>query len=277
MSVVDRIFEYITHKNLSYNEFDKSIGAANGYIGKQIKKGGSLGSHIIEKIIYIYSDINPNWLITGNGDMILNKNNIKQEYVKNEDIEKKIDIVNLSVNTLNSIIDTFHIKKEDLGSNEGVFVIDSEKNSLDYNYKRDKYLCIKYKGRRVNSGIKYGSYLIIKNLASLKFDKLERTKIFVVFTMVQVYIGSIEYNIDDPFLKIILDDYDGNEKFNSIRVDIAEIISIWSVIGYLNADESTYVPSDEVDSLESIKDQIVDMQEKLDSLKLQIARDKVKS
>lgn len=275
--MVDRIFEYITYKDLSYSEFDKSIGAANGYIGKQIKKGGNLGSHIIEKIIYKYNDINPIWLITGNGEMIFDKNINNYKYNKNEVVEKKFDIVNLSISTLNSIIDSFDLKKEDLGSNEGIFVLDQEKNSLIYNYNRDKYLCIKYKGKRVNSNIKYGTYLIIKNLTSLKFDQLNSNSTFVIFTMVQTYIGSLEYNINDPFLHIKLDDSDGNEKSKTIRVDIDEIISIWNVIGYLNADESAYEPAFEIDSMESIKDQIVYMQEKLESLKLQIAGDKVKS
>lgn len=71
MKIVDRIAAYIDFKGISLNSFDKSIGASNGYIGKQIKNGASVGSDIIEKIISIYQDLNFEWLIKGTGPMIL--------------------------------------------------------------------------------------------------------------------------------------------------------------------------------------------------------------
>lgn len=70
MRTIDRIKAYIDFKGISLNAFDKSIGAGNGYIGKQIKLSSSIGSDVIEKIISIYTDLNPLWLITGYGEMI---------------------------------------------------------------------------------------------------------------------------------------------------------------------------------------------------------------
>lgn len=67
---IDRLKSYLKDKGISLNAFDKSIGAANGYIGKQIKNSGSIGSDIIEKIHGIYTDLNLNWLLTGEGEMI---------------------------------------------------------------------------------------------------------------------------------------------------------------------------------------------------------------
>ena len=67
--IIDRLNEYIEIKGISLNAFDKSVGASNGYIGKQIKSRGSIGGDIIEKISCTYEDLNIEWLITGRGEM----------------------------------------------------------------------------------------------------------------------------------------------------------------------------------------------------------------
>lgn len=65
MKTIDRLKEFIDAKNISYNAFDTSIGAGNGYIGRTIKNKGSIGSDIIEKIYSTYPEIDIQWLITG--------------------------------------------------------------------------------------------------------------------------------------------------------------------------------------------------------------------
>jgi hypothetical protein len=88
MKIIERLKEYIEYKSISFNAFDKSIEASNGYIGRQIKNNASIGGDIIEKISCIYSDLNIDWLITGIGKMLRTDSpvNIVKEY--NE--EKKL-------------------------------------------------------------------------------------------------------------------------------------------------------------------------------------------
>jgi len=68
--IIDRLAEYIASKGISHHAFDISIKASNGYIGKQIKKRSSIGGDVIETIVCIYVDLNPDWLITGQGTML---------------------------------------------------------------------------------------------------------------------------------------------------------------------------------------------------------------
>ncbi len=75
MKPIERLQQYIEYRGLSMNSFDSSIGTGNGYIGKQIKKKGSIGSDILEKIFSSYPELNPTWLLTGNGSMLLEENN----------------------------------------------------------------------------------------------------------------------------------------------------------------------------------------------------------
>ena len=73
--------DYIDKKGFSYYAFENSLGAGRGSISKAVKEGKSIGSNVIENILSIYSDLNPTWLVTGEGtmfkedeDFMLNKN-----------------------------------------------------------------------------------------------------------------------------------------------------------------------------------------------------------
>ncbi len=64
--VVDRIFKILEFKGLNKNRFYKETGFSNGFLDK-VK---DIGSSKIEHILEIYPDINPEWLLTGKGEML---------------------------------------------------------------------------------------------------------------------------------------------------------------------------------------------------------------
>jgi SOS-response transcriptional repressor LexA len=70
--ILERIKQYIDYKSISVAAFEKSIGMSNASFGKCLKKGGAIGTDKLENILSIYPDISPNWLLTGNGDMLRN-------------------------------------------------------------------------------------------------------------------------------------------------------------------------------------------------------------
>jgi hypothetical protein len=50
---------------------ERNCGIANGYLKKQTKGKGTVGSEILEKISEKYKDLNLTWLLTGKGKMII--------------------------------------------------------------------------------------------------------------------------------------------------------------------------------------------------------------
>ena len=68
--ILDRIKQYIDYKGISVAAFEKSIGMSNASFGKCLKKGGAIGTDKLENILSVYPEISPNWLLTGNGDML---------------------------------------------------------------------------------------------------------------------------------------------------------------------------------------------------------------
>ncbi|MCM1168730.1 MAG: hypothetical protein NC324_02215 [Bacteroides sp.] len=68
--VPNRLKEYIDFKQISIYAFENAIGCSRGAIAKAIKESKSIGSVVVENILRIYPDLNPSWLLTGQGNMI---------------------------------------------------------------------------------------------------------------------------------------------------------------------------------------------------------------
>ena len=71
MKVTDRLQEYLELKQISPYTFERTCGIANGYLKKQMKGKGSIGSEIVERITEQYRDLNITWLLTGKGQMLI--------------------------------------------------------------------------------------------------------------------------------------------------------------------------------------------------------------
>lgn len=71
MRVIERIFAYLDHHRLTPYAFERACNIANGYLKKQQKGKGTVGSEILEKIGGAYRDLDLTWVLTGRGRMIV--------------------------------------------------------------------------------------------------------------------------------------------------------------------------------------------------------------
>lgn len=70
MSVKQRLIQYIRYKELSIRAFEKSVALSNGYINNITQ---SISETKLKTITLHYPDLNPVWIIFGQGDMLLPK------------------------------------------------------------------------------------------------------------------------------------------------------------------------------------------------------------
>lgn len=70
MKSIERVYEYIDYKDLKPTRFEKELGLSNGYLGTQLKRKGNLGEEILNLIVDNCLDLNPEWLLTGRGEML---------------------------------------------------------------------------------------------------------------------------------------------------------------------------------------------------------------
>ena len=66
-TIKQRLIEYLSYRNIGQNKFEKMAGISNGYISN-IKS--NIGSSILTKIFNVSKDLNPDWLLYGEGSML---------------------------------------------------------------------------------------------------------------------------------------------------------------------------------------------------------------
>ena len=75
----DRILQFIKYKGISKNKFYIQTGISNGTLDK--KSGLSMDS--VEKFYSTYKEINPEWILTGEGEMLKSQNIVYQPQESN--------------------------------------------------------------------------------------------------------------------------------------------------------------------------------------------------
>ena len=88
MRLIERLQDYLIYSQVSAYAFEHSCALSNGYLAKQLKGKGSVGSDILERIKDNYSDLSLIWLVTGKGRMLLsfpNEDNNQVHYELNEE------------------------------------------------------------------------------------------------------------------------------------------------------------------------------------------------
>ena len=83
--IVDRIKKIIEYKKISTRKFCIEIGVANGFFDK-VK---DVGSEKVLKILKTYPEINPEWLLSGDGDML--KHEVSQTHAEFEYIQESVN------------------------------------------------------------------------------------------------------------------------------------------------------------------------------------------
>jgi hypothetical protein len=71
MKPIERITIYLQFKSIAPYSFERKIRLSNGYVSKQLKHNGSVGSDILIRICEHYPDLNILWVLSGTGSMIL--------------------------------------------------------------------------------------------------------------------------------------------------------------------------------------------------------------
>ncbi len=69
--ITQRLKRYLENKNISINKAELYIGISRGTLSKALRNKKSISTDTLEKFLRQFKDINPVWLLTGKGKMIL--------------------------------------------------------------------------------------------------------------------------------------------------------------------------------------------------------------
>ncbi len=109
MRIIDRLIKYLESKRITAYSFERKCQVANGYLKKQQKGKGTVGSDILERIHQTYTDLNLVWLISGRDEMLLPAadNEIRNQLEEEKNYyskEEMIQFLNERINLLERLL-----------------------------------------------------------------------------------------------------------------------------------------------------------------------------
>jgi hypothetical protein len=103
MRLMDRLYRYLECKSITAYAFEHVCGLSNGYLGKQFRGKGNIGSGVLEKIKLHFPDLNIQWLVTGQGTMTTNLYAIGDIETSNQLNENGIKYLPMQVALIHSL------------------------------------------------------------------------------------------------------------------------------------------------------------------------------
>lgn len=95
MSVKERLIEYLKYKKISKSEFGRMINVSSAFITSM---RSSLQPDKIKRIAFNFPDLNTEWLLTGEGNML--KSTEQQSESQQDLIERLISIIESQQRTI---------------------------------------------------------------------------------------------------------------------------------------------------------------------------------
>ncbi|MEK0422753.1 MAG: hypothetical protein RLZ95_663 [Bacteroidota bacterium] len=112
MKPIERIAMYLQFRAITPHSFERKIHLSNGYFSKQIKNLGSVGSDILVKIHDSYPELNMLWVLTGEGDMIIEDIESHQVLKVNE-FSNRYESENRKLKNLESDVEKLNVVLKD--------------------------------------------------------------------------------------------------------------------------------------------------------------------
>lgn len=86
-----RLKAYLSFKGLTVRQMERDIEVGGSTMAKALKNDGSIGSDKVEKILQVYPDLSAEWLMRGEGNMILGEGDSIADKMRIRMLEKQID------------------------------------------------------------------------------------------------------------------------------------------------------------------------------------------
>lgn len=116
MKAIERIAMYLQFRSISPHSFERKIHLSNGYYSKQLKNLGSVGSDILIKIHTHYPELNILWVLTGEGEMILEvetESKLSANSVELNEYTMRYELGNRKLKSLESDLEKLNIVIKD--------------------------------------------------------------------------------------------------------------------------------------------------------------------
>jgi transcriptional regulator CtsR len=99
----ERLIEFLAYLGVGQTKFEEKVGLSRGFVNNI---GENITSKSLKKITDVYSELNTNWLKTGEGEMlktVINQKNVKGDNIQGHNVtvsKADANILSLTENVL---------------------------------------------------------------------------------------------------------------------------------------------------------------------------------
>ncbi|WP_461632047.1 S24 family peptidase [Labilibaculum euxinus] len=215
MSVINRLSDYIQSKGKSVNKFEAELGFSNGVISKAIRGGKTIGSDKLERIFLTFPELNPAWLLTGNGEMLLSGEN--QISPSSSFQEERIITIPLYNAEASAGIGALQLNNE--------YVIDN----LQVPFARENDIALTIVGDSMTPAMQSGDIAVVRGMPNWR-EYLDYGNIFIVVTDNEVYCKTVSKSAEKDIFT--LKSY--NTNYGDFEIPKKYISEIYKVIGIIS-------------------------------------------
>lgn len=108
-----RILEVFKHSSMNRQDFVFKLGISNAVLSHLSSGRNKAGTDLVVQILTQFPDINPDWLILGNGVMLRSESKQSNEKLKNELLER-LNLLNKAAHSLEKELESIQKHIESL-------------------------------------------------------------------------------------------------------------------------------------------------------------------
>ena len=200
MEVKERLLLFVKYKKISVKRFEELCGVSNGYVSA-IRK--SIGGEKLNNVLKAFPELNREWLLYGEGEML------KEENLSMQCVVHRIPIIPLYACTVG--IEDF----TEAANKDNCEMIVSPLKNVDF--------AIRVSGNSMEPEYPNGSIVLIKKIDPTAF--IDYSKVYVLNTVNGIVIKQLEPGTSEDNLTCV----SLNQKYADFVVDKKDIFGIYVV------------------------------------------------
>ncbi|WP_108822033.1 S24 family peptidase [Dysgonomonas sp. Marseille-P4361] len=227
----ERILQYINTKGISVAMFLKETGIKRGFLdGDKLK--GAVSDVFLAKIVASYPELNINWLITGEGDML------KYEIVKEPTQAKKISLLQESINSyISDDIISIPIVDVSAAAGHGFFNHDHPEKLGELKFpiymlkkRTGNYYCGRVNGESMSPTLLNQDFMIMRLLSFDEWVDLKDGEVyFIVDRSGTSYVKRVKNNLHNNGTIVCMSDNTDKANFRDFEVPGEDFANIYHV------------------------------------------------
>ena len=112
MPLGSRLKEFIDYQRINAKDFERKNNFTNGLISRIIRQDGNMNTKHLQVIGENHPDLNMNWLLNGDGEMLKENENNESEEI-NKKMQEDIEFYRETIKTLRKAVDSLTDKEGD--------------------------------------------------------------------------------------------------------------------------------------------------------------------